>query len=78
MIGTVTILVFLSRVLLFFLVVLPVMLIVTGAYNKLSVVCIVFIFMKAIKDSKLLSSKMNRSINLLNKVSFSSGGKWSV
>lgn len=37
-----------------FLVVLPVMLIVTGAYNKLSVVCIVFIFMKAIKDSKLL------------------------
>ena len=78
MIGTVTILVFLSRVLLLFLVVLPVMLIVTGAYNKLSVVCIVFIFMKAIKDSKLLSSKMNRSINLLNKVSFSSGGKWSV
>ena len=78
MIGTVTILLFLSRVLLLFLVVLPVMLIVTGAYNKLSVVCIVFIFMKAIKDSKLLSSKMNRSINLLNKVSFSSGGKWSV
>ena len=78
MIGTVTILLFLSRVLLLFLVVLPGMLIVTGAYNKLSVVCIVFIFMKAIKDSKLLSSKMNRSINLLNKVSFSSGGKWSV
>ena len=54
MIGTVTILVFLSRVLLLFLVVLPVVLIVTGAYNKLSVVCVVFIFMKAIKDSKLL------------------------
>lgn len=54
MIGTVTILVFLSRVLPLFLVVLPVMLIVTGAYNKLSVVCVVFIFMKAIKDSELL------------------------
>lgn len=38
------------------------MLIVTGAYNKLSVVCIVFIFMKAIKDSKLLSCRMNKSI----------------
>ena len=39
MIGTVTILVFLSRVLPLFLVVLPVMLIVTGAYTGALVIC---------------------------------------